>query len=104
MCAPGTTPPPPCTDAAGKYYAGDGLDVATVTPRIAAAVRLAVPLFEHVWLEGIASLTAAPFGHAAPFAATSPDPGTMPGTVDLSLPGEPWTAIQLGVGLRVGAR
>jgi hypothetical protein len=104
MCGMGTMPPPQCTDASGKFYAGDGLDVATVTPRIGAAVRLAVPLFEHVWLEGSASLTAAPFGHAAPFADAVPDPSTMPGSVDLSLPGEPWTAIQLGVGLRVGAR
>ena len=104
MCGSGTTPPPPCADAAGQLYVGDGLDAVTVTPRVAAAVRLAVPLFEHVWLEGIASMTVAPFGHAAPFGASTADPATMPGTAGLALPGEPWTALQLGVGLRVGAR
>ena len=104
MCGGTGTVPPPCADAAGKIYIGDGLDAVTVTPRVAAALRLAVPLFEHVWLEGIASMTVAPFGHAAPFGSNTADPATMPGTADLALPGEPWTALQLGIGLRVGAR
>lgn len=105
MCGPGTGLPPPCADAAGKLYVGDELDVATVTPRVAAALRLAVPLFEHVWLEGIASITAAPFGHAGRFTGgTSADPSTGPNGADVALPGEPWTTLQLGVGLRVGAR
>ena len=105
-CMPGPPPdaPPACIDPMiNKVYVGDKLDVATWTPRAAASVRLAVPLFEHVWLEGIAGVTFAPFGHTEQFAAMTGGTAMQPGT-DASLPGEPRSAVHLGVGLRVGGR
>jgi hypothetical protein len=105
MCMPSPPPPAPpsCADDPGKVYVGDELDAVTYTPRASATLRLSVPLFDHVWLEGLASVTIAPLGHRAPFAG-SLAPGTMPGMDATALPGEPWTALQLGVGLRIGAR
>ncbi|HEV7557159.1 MAG TPA: hypothetical protein VGO00_16945 [Kofleriaceae bacterium] len=88
-----------CIDAAGnKIYVGDNLHGITYTPRFAAAMRLALPLFDRVWLDALAEITFAPFGHSDVFAAhgTGDDP-------ELSLPGEPTRAVQLGIGLRVGA-
>ncbi len=85
-----------------KFYVGDKLDVATYTPRVAVALRLAVPLFDHVWLDGLASFSLAPFGHGD----FAPGPGDPPLNVppkDVTLPGEPAAALQLGVGLRMGA-
>jgi hypothetical protein len=88
----------PCIDASGKEYVGDGLHGVTYTPRLEAAIRIAVPLFDRVWLDGIAAVTFAPFGHSDAFPAhgTGDD-------ADLSLPGEPNLAMQLGIGVRVGA-
>lgn len=101
MCV---TPPPMCEstltpNASGLVYVGDGLDETSYTPRLALALRVAVPLFSHVWLEGLASATFAPFGHREDYGGTATefDPGAFP------IPGEPGRAIQLGVGLRVGA-
>jgi hypothetical protein len=85
-------------------YAGDELHAVTFTPRIAAALRLAVPLFDHVWLDGLASFTLGPFGHTDPFVprtTNTMDPSNPP-PEELALPGESSTGIVLGVGLRVG--
>ena len=78
-----------------------GIDRATISPRAATSLRLSVPLADHVWLDGAASLTIVAAGHTDPFSAAGtvdPDPGANP----LSLPGEPATLWQLGVGLRIG--
>ena len=90
MMCPAT---PPC-DTTGVH----GI---TYTPRLAATLRASVPLFDHVWLEGIASLALAPLSHTDPLSGplmTDPSGMTMPGSV----PGEPDASVQLGVGLRVG--
>ena len=96
--------PPPATCEAtagpnGLVYVGDGLDESSFTPRVALALRVAVPLFDHVWLDGLASITLAPFGHREAY-AESPAP-TAPGA--FAIPGEPSKSVQLGIGLRVGA-
>lgn len=93
QCAAGTT------DPLAKVYVGDKLHAVTYTPRAAAALRLSVPLFDHVWLEGVAAFELAPFGHADDFTRIAAD-GTT--SKDSALPGEPVRTIQLGVGLRVG--
>jgi hypothetical protein len=83
--------PPPCDQV--------GLHQASVTPRLTGAVRIAVPLFDHVWLDGTASVMLAPFGHADPIPGLMPDAsGMTPGVI----PGEPDAAAQLSIGLRVG--
>jgi hypothetical protein len=113
MCDPMTDPgcdpmsPPKCVDdpTTTPVYVGDGFTATTYTPRISAALRIAIPLFEHVWLDGLAAATLAPFGHSADYAATSDDGNTMPNTSGaFPLPGDPLLGVQLGIGLRVGAR
>lgn len=100
---PTCVPPPVTCEASpgtnGLVYVGDGLDESSYTPRLNVALRVAVPLFRHVWLDGLASFTFAPFGHREAYGGSSTpiDPGTF------ALPGEPGTGIQLGIGLRVGA-
>ncbi|HEU0033085.1 MAG TPA: hypothetical protein VFQ53_20775 [Kofleriaceae bacterium] len=102
MCEP-PPPVPMCSDPAGKVFVGDGLSVATITPRASAAVRVAVPLFDHVWLDALASFTMLPFGHGTTYAPAVLDPtGQIPPDA-VTLPGEPDTSIQLGIGIRVGA-
>jgi hypothetical protein len=88
----------------GKIYVGDHLDAVTYTPRFAAALRIAVPLFDHVWLEGLAAATLAPFGHTEPFPPGQVPTGLNEPASDFALPGEPVAAFQLGVGVRVGGR
>ena len=96
MCdGTGTTP--------GAVYVGDNFSATIYTPRISAAVRIAIPLFDHVWLDGLAAATAAPLGHTGDY-ATSPDGTVMTNTGAFPLPGDPTFGVQLGVGLRVGAR
>ena len=107
----GAPPPPqPCTvspdgTTTGPVYVGDNFDTSTYTPRGEAALRVSVPLFAHVWLQGLASVTLAPFGHSGSYQpAPAPTAGTtaiMP--AQIALPGEPSTAIQLGIGLVLGA-
>jgi hypothetical protein len=96
-CAPG------CIDADGNPTTATVLRaVASHQPRVAAALRIAIPLFEHVWLDAIASVTYVPFAHADPFVV---DPEALPQGTDpalYTLPGEPVTSMQLGIGLRVG--
>lgn len=102
-------PPPACPSdpgagtGGGILYVGDRFSTATYTPRLSAALRVAVPLFDHVWLDGLAAALVAPFGHGDEYAALSPDGTTMPNTGVFPLPGDPLLAVQLGVGLRVGA-
>ena len=92
-------PPQNCADASGAVFVGDNFSATTYAPRAAAAVRLSIPLLEHVWLEGVASIAATPLRHADGFAPPAlPNTGPVP-----ALPGEPLTAYQLGVGLRIGA-
>ena len=102
----GTGPPPApaCSDpATSALQVGDGLRASSWTPRASAALRVAIPLFDHVWLDGIAAITLAPFGHGDPYlpAPNILPPGVPPGA--LALPGDPLAMFQLGVGLRVGA-
>ena len=85
-------------------YVGDGFATATITPRISAALRVAIPLFDHVWLDGLAAATFAPLGHASDYAAKEDGTaGNLPGA-GYPLPGDPMLGIQLGIGLRLGAR
>jgi hypothetical protein len=78
-------------------YVASPLDAETWTPRATASVRVAVPLFDHVWLEGAAAADVA-LGAHGPFPG-APDAAGNVATV----PGEPSTGVTLGVGLRVGA-
>jgi hypothetical protein len=89
----------------GKIYVGDHLDAISYTPRVALALRVALPLFDHVWLEGLAAASLAPFGHTEPFPPGVNPMGAMnePAS-DFALPGEPLAAFQLGVGVRIGGR
>jgi hypothetical protein len=93
-CPPGCADPtaPPSAQHAERY-----------TPRLAATLRLALPLFDHVWLDGLASLSVSPFAHADGFASDVPSNGPSKGVDVYALPGEPPAVIQLGVGLRIGA-
>jgi hypothetical protein len=88
--------PPPCTDP-NLQPIGPAFHTDTWTPRLAASVRVSVPLFEHVWLEGVASGHVAP-GSKGELAGEADASGYMPVT-----PGEPGAWLTLGVGLRVGA-
>ncbi len=125
-CVPPNSMPPPCMDptdpmcqvqdpntcqpdASGmidpgtgaKILVGDHFETATYTPRISLALRIAVPLFSRVWLDGLASYEAMPMGHAGAFSPVKAPAGT---TADMvALPGEPAASWVLGVGLRVGA-
>jgi hypothetical protein len=95
--ASGTTDP--ATGA--KLLVGDDFENATYTPRIALSLRIAIPLFSRVWLDGLASYEAMPLGHEGEF-----PPGKLPAgtTADqVALPGEPAATWLLGVGLRIGA-
>ncbi|HET7499515.1 MAG TPA: hypothetical protein VFK02_00875 [Kofleriaceae bacterium] len=92
-----------CLDDSGNEVVGTVTrKVASYQARTAAALRIAVPLFDGVWLDGIASITYVPFAHADPF---NLDPKGLPLLPDPSLymlPGEPTSTVQLGIGLRVG--
>lgn len=107
-CPVGPTPPTMCTtDPAGgppdgTVYVGDGFDHATYTPRLSVALRIAVPLFSHVWLDGFAAATYAPLGHSAAFEPAQTPNVPVP-AMDVALPGEPDRSYQVGIGLRIGA-
>lgn len=106
-CPPQPQPPTPCMESAGKMFVGDNFATATISPRLAAGIRIAVPLFEHVWLDGLASIAVSPASHTEAFAATAatvgPDGTVMQAPSPFSLPGEATFGMWLGVGLRVGA-
>jgi hypothetical protein len=90
--------PQPCD--ATHVFVGDQLTAATVTPRLEAAIGISIPIASAVWLDGSASVTAAPGAHTGAFNSMMPPPGTTPAQV--ALPGEPLAAVQLAIGLRVG--
>jgi len=96
-------PPPPCDPTTmmcmpAPSCTNAGVQQATYTPRVGASLRASLPVFAHVWLEGTAAITVAPFGHGDPFPGQTDPNGMMPGTI----PGEPAASAQLGVGVRVG--
>jgi len=83
----------------------DHLHAATVTPRAAASVRLAIAIADHLYLDGIAAVTFAPFGHSQPYgqpAGASAPAGVSP--EQIALPGESIGTFELGLGLRWGNR
>jgi len=94
-CDPGTSP---------VVAVGDGLHERTYAVRFALALRVAVPLFRHVSLDGLAGVGWSPFAHTAMFPAGTTTSPMMAPPDTLALPGEPRTSYQLGIGLRVGAR
>ncbi len=59
-----------------------------------------MPLFAHVWLDGVASAQVEALGHDQPFPAMRSPAGVPPDQI--ALPGEPIATLQLAVGLRVG--
>ncbi len=98
MCTPDAAGTDPST---GKLYVGDKFETATYTPRISVALRISVPLFQHLWLDGVAAYTLLPLGHDTPFEPARAPTGFTP--MQVALPGEPGAGLVLGVGLRVGA-
>ncbi len=97
-CAP---PPKNCVDASGAVYVGDHFDATTYSPRAAASLHVEIPLFDHVWLDGGASIVASPLHHGDPF---QPMPtGPNPNPAQVALPGESLASYQVGIGLRIGA-
>lgn len=105
-CPPTMPPSPVCTSPVPTTtFIGDGFSAATITPRASVALRVAVPLFDHVWLDGIASAMLAPFGHDGLWASHPVmDPNMMTVSDPGALPGEPTASLQLGVGLRIGGQ
>ena len=82
----------------------DHLHATSVTPRAAASVRLAVAIADHLYLDGIATVTLEPFGHdqyPLPLGEVPP-PGIPP--EQLALPGQSIGTFELGLGLRWGSR
>jgi hypothetical protein len=98
MCDPNN----PGTTMSTKLFVGDNFSATTYTPRIALALRVAVPLFRHVWLDGLAGLTYSPLSHTSAFETPSSDPALA--NAAISMPGEPSSGYVLGVGIRVGAK
>jgi hypothetical protein len=85
-----------------KVFVGDNFEAINYAPRISLALRVAVPLFEHVWLDGLVGWTYTPFAHGSAFEA---EPMADPLTPEaIALPGEPSTGFSIALGLRVGAR
>jgi hypothetical protein len=83
----------------------DHMHITSVTPRVAASVRLAVALADHLYLDGVAGFTLAPFGHDDPYGlplGETPPPGVAPQQV--ALPGQSIGTFELGLGLRWGYR
>jgi hypothetical protein len=97
------TPGDKCTET-GILYVGDEFAATTYTPRVAAALRVAIPLFDHVWLDGLAAATLAPFAHTGEYATKNPDGNNLPNAGAYPLPGDPVLGLQLGIGIRVGSR
>ena len=99
MCNPRPTR---CVDAGDAVYVGDGYQTATIAPRAAASIRIEIPIAQHLWLDGGASVVVAPGNHGGAFQAMPV--GAPPVAQDqLALPGEPFASYQLGIGLRIGA-
>jgi hypothetical protein len=102
MQPPPTTPP--CSSPApAAPYVGDGYGHATIAPRAAAALRLAIPVFSHVWLDGVVGVMISPVRSEGQLDAQLVTGPKMMGPIPSALPAEPLTSLQLGVGLRIGA-
>lgn len=99
----GTCTDPGADGTAPKLVVGDNFSASTYTPRLALALRVAVPLFEQVWLDGLAGITVSPFAHDGVFEADKVA-SEMFGAEAIALPGEPTSGYVLGIGLRWGAR
>lgn len=100
----GTCVPDNPTGGSPKLHVGDNFKASTIAPRVSVALRVAVPLFEHVWLDGLAGWSYTPFAHTEAFRVEKMiDPNTTPPDL-VALPGEPGSGYVLGIGLRVGAR
>jgi hypothetical protein len=89
----------------GAIYVGDGFGARTVAPRVGAALTLAVPLTDWMFLDGRLGAEAAPGAHVAPHRPgeanpTDPSSPIPPGDPLLDLPGEPGWAWTAAVGLR----
>ena len=83
----------------------DQMHITSVTPRASASLRVAVAIADHLFLDGIAAVTLAPFGHADPYGlplGEVPPPGVPP--EQLALPGQSIGTFELGLGLRWGSR
>jgi hypothetical protein len=93
-----------CSADTGVIYVGDNFAATHYTPRVAAALRVAIPLFDHVWLDGLAAATLAPLSHTGDYAGKSPDGNTGPNAGAYPLPGDAMLGLSLGIGVRVGAR
>ena len=87
-----------------KVVVGDNFSAATYAPRISLALRIAIPVFEHVWLDGHAGMTYSPFAHGGDFAAGKTMATEVVSAEQIALPGEPSSGYVLGIGLRVGAK
>lgn len=96
-------PPGPCMDPSSPttpaVYVGDDFHAVSYRPRATLALRISVPLFRGVWLDGLASLVTSPFARTAPYDAKVMT-GLPPELIEL--PGEPRAGVLLGVGVRVG--
>ena len=102
-CDPSTdptcpAPPPSCIGPDGTAGPRGNETLTTYGPRVEAALRIAIPLFAQVWLDGTAGLSAAPLHHGSTMAPNDPTIGKLP-----PLPGEPLATFQVGVGIRIGA-
>lgn len=109
QCGPGdptTGPPPPsceqpppivaCSDQGALPVPRTANDQrSTVSARAIAGIRIAVPLFAHVWLDGNAGVGIAALGRAA--AGMPNAAGDIRG-----LPADPLATFSIGLGLRIG--
>ncbi|MEO7094188.1 MAG: hypothetical protein ABI175_13115 [Polyangiales bacterium] len=98
-CAPDASGTDPSTGS--KLYVGDKFDTATYTPRLSVALRISIPLFRHLWLDGVAAYSLMPLGHGDAFTPAKAPAGLT--EKDIALPGEPGGGLVVGVGLRLGA-
>jgi hypothetical protein len=90
----------------GPLYVGDGFGARTIAPRLGAALTVAVPLTDWMFLDGRLGAEAAPGAHVDPHrhdANTNPPDPTNPIPADdplLDLPGEPGWAWIAAIGIR----
>ena len=90
----------------GPLHIGDGFAARTIAPRLGAALSIAVPLTDWLFLDGRLGAEAAPGAHVDPHRhdpdanPTDPSNPIPPDDPLLDLPGEPAWAWTFGVGLR----
>lgn len=104
-------PPEPCIGpdgmlCDGAIHIGDGFGARTMAPRIGAALTVAIPLTDWMFLDGRLGAEAAPGAHVDPHRHdpnTNPTDPTNPIPADdplLDLPGEPSWAWTAAIGIR----